>query len=710
MQTIGTKQTISRTQERQARLLLLGGFTLLLGLFLFAFWCSQVQHRDEEAASKVRNTRTLLMSLVLNLQQAETAQRGFLLTGDKTYLPPYQQATRAVPAITARLGTVLDMTAMQPVIDDKLDELRTTLDLLHVGQRTQALALLRSNEGLEDMRRIRAWDDMMQTRLLSRMLGLRQAAARTMRLFQGVALLCLLAGFILAWTVVRGHLVHTRQLLMLNDEFNRIVTLSTDILAVMDRQGQLLRLNPAWTQITGRPALVGTCLPDEVHPDDAALTRAVLASPGATPRRIETRLRRDDGSYAWVAWHIVPLLDTGQFHAIGRDVTEDKAREEQLRQSQKMELIGQLTGGIAHDFNNLLTIIMGSLELLQRDLADAGATVKRRIETAMEGGRRAAALTHRLLAFARRQPLAPAPIDPNGLLTDMSEILHRALGEQIALELVCAQQLWPILADGHQLENAILNLAVNARDAMMAGGHLTIETRNVTVNGAHPVAELPPGDYVLIAVTDTGCGMMPSVAARVFEPFFTTKPAGQGTGLGLAQVYGFIKQSHGHVQIDSAPGQGTTVRLYLPRLDQTMPSQAAPSASDTVSPLPGRGEVVLLVEDDDTVRQFVSEVLRNHGYEVIAAENATAAIPFIETSPRIDLLFTDMVLTGSLNGRQLADIFRQRWPDAAVLFTTGYMPNVAFPGEDVGHNNAFISKPFSATDLAEALRRALNKG
>ncbi len=531
--------------------------------------------------------------------------------------------------------------------------------------------------------------------------------------FQVVALLSLLVMFTMAWAVIRGYQVRFARLLETQDEVNRIFRFSADILALVDAKGGLRSLNPAWTQITGRPVALdgGMNLLDVVHPQDVHVLRAALASASAEPRQVETRLRRaDGGAYAWVAWRMVRLPETGQHFAIGRDVTEDKAREAQLSQSQKMETIGQLAGGIAHDFNNLLTVIMGSLELLQRDLGGTDVKVRRRIDTAMAGGHRAAALTQRLLAFARRQPLAPEPVDPNRLVAGMSEMLERVLGEHIALHMICAPGLWRVMADGHQLESAILNLAVNARDAMPDGGQLTVETRNVSLDDASAAreADVAPGQYVLIAVTDTGTGMVPEVMARVFEPFFTTKPAGLGTGLGLAQVYGFTRQSQGHAQIHSGPGRGTVVRLYLPRLHMEVLPEAPPEPSLAPEDGQGRGETVLLVEDEEVVRLFAAEVLRDYGYNVIVAENAADALPVIESAQAVDLLFTDMVLNGKMSGRQLAALFAERRPGVPVLFTTGYMSGGALNLGRLEEGGEFLGKPFTALGLAQAIRQKLD--
>jgi PAS domain S-box-containing protein len=496
-------------------------------------------------------------------------------------------------------------------------------------------------------------------------------------------------------------------------ELDRIFRLSTDLLAVADFAGNYVSVSPAWEQITGRPvseALASNYI-DFVHPDHVEKVATDFADLHAgRPVWCENRYRRADGSYCWLSWRAVSMVAEQRIYAVARDITAEKDRDEQLRQSQKMEVVGQLTGGIAHDFNNLLTIIMGSLELLQRGMASADAKTTRRIDAAMEGARRAAALTHRLLAFARRQPLEPKPIEPNRLLAGMSDMLNRVLGEQIDLEFVSSAGLWRVQADVNQLENSILNLAVNARDAMPQGGHLTIETQNVFLDESYAKtsADVVPGQYVMIAVTDTGTGMTPDVRAKVFEPFFTTKPQGHGTGLGLAQVYGFIKQSNGHVMIYSEPGQGTSVKLYLPRLRGAVAAQERPAAAP-VQDSASRGETILVVEDEENVRNFSVEVLEESGYHVLAAENAAAALKLLETPEAVDMLFTDVVLTGSMNGRILADEVLVRRPGTAVLFTTGYTRNAIIHHGRLDEGIHFIGKPFTASALTQMVRKVFDR-
>jgi signal transduction histidine kinase/ActR/RegA family two-component response regulator len=379
------------------------------------------------------------------------------------------------------------------------------------------------------------------------------------------------------------------------------------------------------------------------------------------------------------------------------------AAEEALRQSQKMEAVGQLTGGIAHDFNNLLTVIIGNLEIAQRNLnawhEGAEDRLKRTVNNAMRGAYRAADLTKRLLAFSRRQPLDPKPIDVNKLIVGLTEFLRRSVGERVAIETVSAAALWKVEADPSELETAIVNLAVNARDAMPDGGRLTIETSNAFLDEEYcrRHLDLRPGQHVLISVTDTGTGMSPEVAERVFEPFFTTKTAGQGTGLGLSQVYGFVKQSGGHVKVHTEPGKGTCVRIYLPRLMRDAPVEDESEAEFKV----GRsGATILVIEDDDDVRSYVVEILRELKYGVFDAPDAAKAFAMIEQKkPRIDLLLTDVVLPG-LNGRQTAERMKADQPDLKVLFMTGYSRNAIVHEGRLDPGVELIQKPLTQTALA----------
>jgi signal transduction histidine kinase/CheY-like chemotaxis protein len=397
---------------------------------------------------------------------------------------------------------------------------------------------------------------------------------------------------------------------------------------------------------------------------------------------------------------------------------EQRARvENELRQSQKMESVGQLTGGVAHDFNNLLTIIIGNLQSLKRQLAKPEtdrAILQRSADNALRGAQRAAALTQRLLAFSRRQPLDPRPIDANRLVAGMSDLLRRSLGERIGIETVLAGGLWQAHADPNQLEAAILNLAVNARDAMPKGGRLSIETANARLDapdtgGTGDTGEA--GDYVAIAVTDNGVGMSPEIVARAFEPFFTTKEAGHGTGLGLSQVYGFVKQSGGEVKILSAPGRGTTVTLYLPRQTAAVSLAEAPARPQPAPAQPARqSATVLLVEDDDDVRAHAREMLGELGYRVLEAATGPAALELLDRAPEATLLFTDVGLPGGMNGRQLADAARRRHPGLPVLFTTAYAKDAIVHDGRLEAGLELLTKPFTYDSLGAKLRDMLENG
>ena len=392
-----------------------------------------------------------------------------------------------------------------------------------------------------------------------------------------------------------------------------------------------------------------------------------------------------------------------------QDQIEQRRRaEDTLRQSQKMDAIGKLTGGVAHDFNNMLAIVIGSLDIALRRLATEPEKATACIENAQEGARRAAILTARLLAFSRQQPLEPESVDANKLVGGMSEMLRRTIGEDLRVEAVLAGGLWRTYADASQLENALLNLCVNARDAMPDGGRLTIETSNTHLDEAYAgqYAEVTAGQYVLIAVTDTGTGMPPEVIERAFDPFYTTKGAGRGTGLGLSQVYGFVKQSGGHVKIYSEPGQGTTVKIYLPRF---MGQASSSPVRGSTEPRPAGmvNEIILVVEDEAGVRHMSVDALRELGYTVIQAENAAQALQLLDLQPSVSLLFTDIVMP-DMNGRRLADEALERRPDLKILFTTGYTRNAVIHNGTLDPGVAFLPKPFSLDALARKVRQVLD--
>jgi PAS domain S-box-containing protein len=499
-------------------------------------------------------------------------------------------------------------------------------------------------------------------------------------------------------------------------ERDRIWNVSQDLLVVADRDGVWQTVNPAWTRTLGwsEAELLNRTSEWLEHPDDNGLTQAQvrkLATAGTTVR-FESRFRHKDGSYRWLSW--TGVSDQNRTYAVARDVTAEKAAAERLRateeallQSQKMEAVGQLTGGIAHDFNNLLTGIVGSLDLLQTRL-NQGRTdnVARYISAAMTSANRAAALTHRLLAFARRQPLIPKSVDVNQLVVSLEDLLRRTIGETIDLRIVAADDLWSTLCDPNQLESALLNLAINARDAMPDGGRLTIGTGNARLDSVTAdTPALAPGDYVCIAVTDTGVGMSAEVAARAFDPFFTTKPIGQGTGLGLSMIYGFARQSNGHVTIDSKIGQGATVRLYLPRHHGDIAAAQASSAS--AAEYAATGETVLVIEDEPVVRAVVVEMLAEQGYRAMEAVDGPSGLKVLRSDARIDLLVTDVGLPG-MNGRQVADQARETRPDLKILFITGYAESVAIADGFLQPGMEMITKPFDLDHLAQRIHAMIS--
>jgi signal transduction histidine kinase len=383
-----------------------------------------------------------------------------------------------------------------------------------------------------------------------------------------------------------------------------------------------------------------------------------------------------------------------------------RLNEEALRQSQKMEAIGQLTGGIAHDFNNLLQAIGGSVAVSQKLLSlGRGAEVDRFLVSAMNSVKRAAALTHRLLAFSRRQPLNPQPVSPNQLLTATSDLFRRTLGESIQLELQLAAGLWLTRCDPNQLENAVLNLVINARDAMPDGGTLRVSTRNASLDekyaASHPGSR--PGEYACIAVSDTGVGMPPEVVARAFDPFFTTKPIGQGTGLGLSMIYGFCRQSEGHVWLQSEPGIGTTVELFLPHFAGELDASARDSI---LTSTPSVASTILVVEDEEEVRTLITEYLTELGYRTLSARDGTSGLAILESDETIDLILTDVGLPG-MNGRQIADAARETRPKIKVLFMTGYAANVALDGGGLAEGMQILAKPFAMETLSNKVAQLL---
>ncbi len=442
---------------------------------------------------------------------------------------------------------------------------------------------------------------------------------------------------------------------------------------------------------------------------DGATTGIFIQGHDVTEQRETEKAIRAEVAERLRAEEALRVLNNTLEQRVHDEVSARSKVEEQLRQVQKMEAVGQLTGGIAHDFNNMLAVIMGGLNLLQRKLARGETDVERFVEGAIDGAQRAATLTQRLLAFSRQQPLSPEPLIINKLVAGMSELLDRTLGEQVKVETVLAAGLWQVKADPAQLENAILNLAVNARDAMPGGGRLTIETQNAFVDDAYAQEyAIETGQYVLIAVADTGAGMAPEVITKAFDPFFTTKGAGKGTGLGLSQVYGFVRQSGGHVKIYSELGVGTSVKIYLPRLySEAAATEQAKRLATIHHGL--RSEIILVVEDEERVRALSVEALRELGYSVVEASGPRQALRMLDEGQQVTLLFTDVVMP-DMSGRQLADHARAKRPNLKVLYTTGYTRNAIVHNGMLDPGTNLLTKPFSIEELAAKVRKILDDG
>lgn len=614
-----------RRALRWQALPLLAGFAIVALIIAARAILAEAQIADRDASRHAIEAQQLLSSLLSLAQDAETGQRGYLLTGEKSYLLPYQHAVDALPALLKRVDEMFPSgsdSAQQAVgIKDALTrkqaELAETIRLYDAGNTAKALDIVRGGRGKLDMDQIRANVDAI------RRIDGASLAARAERMEQ-----------------IEG-----------------------------------------WLRIGSFAALLGIFLlgvytirqSSRSFQEVAAAQDALSAKNAALLNEIETR---------------------------------EKA-ESQLRQVQKMEAVGQLTGGIAHDFNNMLAVIISAMNLAQRKLARGEHDVQSFVEAAADAAARAANLTARLLAFSRQQPLAPQIVDANRLVTGMSDLLRRTLGDAIEIETVQAGGLWKTHADPSQVENAIINLAVNARDAMDEKGKLTIETANCYLDEAYAAThpEVKAGQYVMIAVTDSGSGMPADIVAKAFEPFFTTKPAAKGTGLGLSQVFGFVKQSGGHVKIYSEPGEGTTIKIYLPRF--TGPEEAAPPAKAGGRSDVAATETVLLVEDDPRVRTSTAAALLELGYTVTEAAGGEEALQELGQSTAIALMLTDIVMPG-MNGRQLAEQARKHFPSLKVVFMTGFTRNAVVHNGVLDHNVHFIAKPFTLEQLAAKLRDALD--
>lgn len=489
---------------------------------------------------------------------------------------------------------------------------------------------------------------------------------------------------------------------------------SPDLLLIIDFEGYFCRVNPAWKKLLGYcpQELVGHHVNEfVVRYDHAKTVEAYEAAATGTATSVENCYRHKDGSLRWFSWVAAPAGDLT--YATGRDVTIEKERaatlletQEALRQSQKMEAVGQLTGGLAHDFNNLLASISGALQVLKVKLQRGQYIgLERYVDIGESSVRRAASLTQRLLAFSRRQTLDPKPTDVRRLVAGMDELLRRSLGPIVEMTVISEDDLWLTKVDPPQLENALLNLYINARDAMMpGGGRLTLTMSNEWLSECREENDVPAGEYVLLRISDTGTGMPPEVLTRIFDPFYTTKPIGEGTGLGLSMVYGFVRQSEGQVTVTSVLGVGTTMCLYLPRYSGTMPTAESVEAQRVES---AQGENVLVIDDETALREIVEEVLRDAGYRVFTAQDGPTGLLILDSNTPIDLLVTDVGLPGGLNGRQVADTARASRPGLKVLFITGYADAAVVGNGRLDEGMEVMTKPFDLSALVGKVHKLI---
>ena len=493
------------------------------------------------------------------------------------------------------------------------------------------------------------------------------------------------------------------------EERRRIFETSHDLILVTDTAGNFIQVSPSAMTIIGYdPAeMIGHSAVEFIHPDDLESTRNEMraARRGQNKRNFETRYVHKDGRAIALNWTGTWSEPVRRHFFIGRDLTEKQAADAQIRQAQKMDAVGQLTGGVAHDFNNILTVITGTIGILEEAVADQPdlVAIARLIDEAAERG---ANLTKHLLAFARKQPLQPAEVDVNRLALEAAKLLHPTLGEHIEITPMLADDAWTAMVDPNQLTTAILNLALNARDAMPNGGKLALETRNVYLdeNYTSMQSEVAVGHYVMVAVSDSGTGIPAALLEKVFDPFFTTKEVGKGTGLGLSMVFGFVKQSGGHIKIYSEEGHGTSVKIYLPRATGLAQTAAEATVTSTIE---GGNEAILVVEDDAMVRKYVMSQIESLGYTTYEAANAAEALVVIDTSATIDLLFTDVIMPGIMNGRQLVDAALKRRDGLKILYTSGYTENAIVHHGRLDSGVLLLAKPYRKAELARMIRMAL---
>ncbi|HEY3908681.1 MAG TPA: CHASE3 domain-containing protein [Stellaceae bacterium] len=645
------------------------------------------------------------------IQDAERGQRGFLITGREAYLKPFTRARERLPQLMIELQrAAADSPEQQPRvlrlqsdITTKMNELAFAVATMRQQGYQAAKAIVNTNIGLTAMSGVladlRAIEDSAQDRFNARLARAEASDERVTATFvvgSLVSAIALLAGaFLLAAAyrraakserLTRATLDSVREGVAAFDADGRLQVWNSPFAVMLGVGEAEIRRGATLNEMAARASLL-----DDLEVGGSAADRPIL-------------VERQGARGASVEVFHNPTADGGSVTTL-LDVSGRKQAEEALRQAQKLEALGQMTGGIAHDFNNLLTIIVGSLELLRRSVGGAGKAIER-IDMIGVAAERAARLTEQLLAFARRQPLQPEPVDLGQLMQEILPLIRRAVGESITVECVAAGGLWSTTVDAAQFQSAVLNLAINGRDAMPESGKLTIEVANAALDDAYAArhAEVEPGQYALFAITDTGKGMDAATVARALDPFFTTKPPGEGTGLGLPQVYGFVKQSGGHLKIYSEVGEGTTVKLYLPRGFGEPNHQPARVPALAVTGT----ETVLVVDDDEIVRATVASMLEELGYGVLLAANGAEGLAIIETDATIDLLFTDVVMAGPVSGRRLAERAAELRPTLKVLFTSGYTENAIVHNGRLDPGVELLSKPYGRERLAAKLRRVLD--
>ncbi len=693
----------------------------LLGHDLF----KSVQDARDQAMSSYAVLQTV-KDLDLALRGAETGARGYVLTDDDAYLSPYTQAV-------AQVGNLEGSLESQVAGDDRAnDQLRALFPLigLRLAQFSQIIALRRSvgvaaavhametgggraqTDRIESL--IAAFHSYEKQDLLERLRRMDRRADSLRAVFYGVMALC---GSLLVTAVVLLNIGWRRGARLEADQRSLLMRLRTSIdsisqgIGVFDADMRLSDWNHCFQELLELPhGLLAErteyrSIVDHLGGDTALLeTPSQIAASTGGPGHIVAYERTVAGKRV-LEVRRTHMRDGGFVLTIS-DMSKRAESEALLRESQKMQAIAQLTGGLAHDFNNLLTVVMGNLELAREKLAPEQSALATRLERSMWAAQRGATLTQQLLAFARRQPLAPTSIDLTATMPELIPLLRRTLGEGIELRFVESAGLWPAMADPAQLEAAVLHLALNARDAMPGGGQVTIELANKVLDAeyARTRSEVTPGDYAMVAVSDTGHGMLPEVMARAFEPFFTTKPNGQGSGLGLAMVFGFVKQSGGHISIYSEPNAGTTVRIYLPRAIAVAAQQRIEGPVEA----PRGSATILLVEDEPAVREVAVAILRDLGYRVLEAADAEEALRvFGAEAPNIDLLLTDVMLPGPMRGRELADYIARARPAVRVLYMSGFTENAIVHHGRLDDGVNLISKPFKRDQLAQKVAAVL---